>query len=450
MSAPRPAIPIEVSATRIRSVVPRSGCGRARTALLVLALVAAMPIPSASGAASTAGPPPAVDDEYLERRVETDYLLNQTEAERDAMSQRLDEASAELSALHATDARLEAAIAALDDQIAAVVAEIAQAEADQQEAIRREITLNHAAVEALAEVEAWREVVTARAVEAYIHPDRGASVVSVVQSSDFSVAARKAVLLKAVAASDRAVFDELSRAEAALVERERQADAAGELAAASRRSATAARAELDAARAEQTALKAELEDRIAAFRAEVDALAAQQETLNRLIAARYELLRAEVEQRALWRSECAQGLVPVDDRGVAVDCGSLDDPIPPSSMRWPTAGPVSSEFGERWGRMHQGIDFAADTGTPIVAAESGVVFFAGWIDGYGNTVLIDHGGGVTTLYGHQSSIAVGEGYTVTIGETIGFVGSTGNSTGPHLHFEVRIDGTPVDPRRFLG
>ncbi len=403
---------------------------------------------SSPSAASPAGPD--VDDEYLQQRVDSDYLLTQTEAQREAMSQRLEDAAAELSSLQATDTQLEAAIAALDGQIATVTAEIARAEAEQQEAVRREIALEHAAGDARAEAEAWREVVTARAVEAYIHPDRGASVVPLVQSGDFNVAARKAVLLKAVAASDRAVIDQLARAEAALLERERQADAAGELAAASRRSAAAARTELDAARAEQASLKAELEDRIAAYQAEVDALAAEQETLDRLIAARYERFRAEAEQRAQWRAECAQGLAPVDDQGGLVDCGSLDDPLPPSSMRWPAAGPVSSEFGQRWGRLHQGIDIAADDGAPIVATEDGVVFFAGWIGGYGNTVLIDHGGGVTTLYGHQSSIAVGEGSSVGIGETIGYVGSTGNSTGPHLHFEVRIDGAPVDPRRYLG
>ena len=119
-------------------------------------------------------------------------------------------------------------------------------------------------------------------------------------------------------------------------------------------------------------------------------------------------------------------------------------------MSWPSAGVVSSEYGERWGRMHQGLDIAAPEGTTIVAAEGGLVFFAGWLGGYGNTTIIDHGGGVMTLYGHQSSLWVSELQQVARGEGIGAMGSTGNSTGPHLHFETRVNGAAVNPRQFLG
>jgi murein DD-endopeptidase MepM/ murein hydrolase activator NlpD len=116
---------------------------------------------------------------------------------------------------------------------------------------------------------------------------------------------------------------------------------------------------------------------------------------------------------------------------------------------WPVNGPVTSGFGWRWGRMHEGIDIGAGYGTPIRAAAAGRVVYAGWMSGYGNLVAIDHGGGVSTAYGHQSSIAVGLGQVVSQGETIGSVGCTGHCFGSHLHFEVRINGSPVDPLGYL-
>ena len=116
---------------------------------------------------------------------------------------------------------------------------------------------------------------------------------------------------------------------------------------------------------------------------------------------------------------------------------------------WPVLGPVTSPFGWRWGRMHEGIDIAASSGTPIRAAAAGTVIYAGWLGGYGNLVAIDHGGGISTAYGHQSSIAVGGGAYVGQGQVIGYVGSTGHSTGPHLHFEVRVNGVPQDPLGYL-
>ena len=119
-------------------------------------------------------------------------------------------------------------------------------------------------------------------------------------------------------------------------------------------------------------------------------------------------------------------------------------------MIWPVSGPVTSGFGWRWGRMHEGIDIAVPTGTPVAAAASGRVIYAGWMGGYGNLVVIDHGGGIATAYGHNSSIAVGNGSSVSQGQTISYAGSTGHSTGPHVHFEVRVNGSPVDPLGYLG
>jgi murein DD-endopeptidase MepM/ murein hydrolase activator NlpD len=119
-----------------------------------------------------------------------------------------------------------------------------------------------------------------------------------------------------------------------------------------------------------------------------------------------------------------------------------------SGLIWPVSGPVVSPFGWRWGRMHEGIDIAAGYGTPIAAAASGTVIYAGWMGGYGNLIIIDHGGGIATAYGHQSSFAVGGG-PVSQGQVIGYVGCTGHCFGPHLHFEVRVNGSPVDPLGYL-
>jgi murein DD-endopeptidase MepM/ murein hydrolase activator NlpD len=115
---------------------------------------------------------------------------------------------------------------------------------------------------------------------------------------------------------------------------------------------------------------------------------------------------------------------------------------------WPVSGTVTSGFGMRWGRMHEGIDIAAPTGTAIHAAAGGTVIYAGVMSGYGNIVVIDHGGGVATAYGHMSAIWVGGG-TVSQGQGIGAVGCTGHCTGPHVHFEVRVNGSPVDPMGYL-
>ncbi|WP_308664121.1 peptidoglycan DD-metalloendopeptidase family protein [uncultured Acidaminococcus sp.] len=124
-------------------------------------------------------------------------------------------------------------------------------------------------------------------------------------------------------------------------------------------------------------------------------------------------------------------------------------------LAWPVNGEITSPFGWRvhpiWGTQifHAGLDIGADYGDPVHAADSGTVVYAGWMGGYGNAVMIDHGGGMVTLYGHNSSITVGEGEQVSKGQTIALAGSTGNSTGPHCHFEVRIHGEVVSPLQYL-
>jgi murein DD-endopeptidase MepM/ murein hydrolase activator NlpD len=125
------------------------------------------------------------------------------------------------------------------------------------------------------------------------------------------------------------------------------------------------------------------------------------------------------------------------------------------SLQWPVAGQITSPFGERKNPIgpgddfHPGVDIAADAGTPIAAAAAGRVISAGPEGGYGNLIVVDNGNGMTTRYAHCSQIFARIGDAVSPGQTIGAVGSTGNSTGPHLHFEVRLDNRPVDPAQFL-
>jgi murein DD-endopeptidase MepM/ murein hydrolase activator NlpD len=131
------------------------------------------------------------------------------------------------------------------------------------------------------------------------------------------------------------------------------------------------------------------------------------------------------------------------------------DPLPAgpirngsSGMIWPVNGPVVSPFGPRWGRLHAGIDIAVPAGTPIRAAKAGRIVIAAPTSGYGNYTCIDHGGGLSTCYAHQSSYAVTSG-SVSQGQVIGYVGCTGHCYGDHLHFEVRVNGAPVDPMGYL-
>jgi murein DD-endopeptidase MepM/ murein hydrolase activator NlpD len=120
-----------------------------------------------------------------------------------------------------------------------------------------------------------------------------------------------------------------------------------------------------------------------------------------------------------------------------------------AGLTWPCDGVVTSGFGMRWGRMHEGIDIGCAYGSPNRAAAAGAVIYAGWLGGYGNLVVVDHGNGLSTAYAHASTILVSVGQRVSQGETVSLVGSTGHSTGPHLHFEVRINGVAVDPLLYL-
>ena len=192
----------------------------------------------------------------------------------------------------------------------------------------------------------------------------------------------------------------------------------------------------------------------------------QRGIVTRLVASRDALVAARSEKTttlASIRSDRDSTLAEIDaleQQSAALEArireaqqrSSVPAVVAPSGsgvLGWPVSGPVTSGFGVRWGRMHEGIDIAVGEGTPVRAAAAGTVIYAGWMSGYGNLVAVDHGNGLSTAYAHNSSLAVSVGQSVAAGEIVSYSGNTGNSTGPHVHFEVRVNGSAVDPLGYL-
>ena len=192
----------------------------------------------------------------------------------------------------------------------------------------------------------------------------------------------------------------------------------------------------------------------------------QRGLVSRMVASRDALAAAQREKRstlASIKSDRGEVLAEIEDleaqsealaariRAAQQQASASSAPAVSGSGRlsWPVSGPVTSGFGSRWGRMHEGIDIAVGPGTPVHAAAAGTVIYAGWMEGYGNLVVIDHGNGLSTAYGHNSALASSVGQGVSAGQVIAYSGSTGHSTGPHVHFEVRVNGSPVDPLGYL-
>ena len=221
--------------------------------------------------------------------------------------------------------------------------------------------------------------------------------------------------------------------------------------------------------ADEERLAADIETTEAALNEEVRSLEQMQaelETLEAELDAKSEELRAELDrQRALLRrveAEIAElegelAALEKEEDSIRALIASRTSPggRAPGQLVRPVPGAIGSGFGPRfhpilgYTRMHNGVDMNCGTGDPIVAAEAGTVILAGAKGGFGKTVMIDHGGGMVTLYAHQSGYAVSTGESVSAGQTIGYCGSTGLSTEPHLHFEVRINGEPRNPANYL-
>ncbi len=186
-----------------------------------------------------------------------------------------------------------------------------------------------------------------------------------------------------------------------------------------------------------------------------DEMIASSAEVTRLINAKQEEMRRAAEEARRQAEMEARAAQSGNVEYVPEDNGEYIMHSYGGGMIWPISGPITSEFGWRThpifgsARFHSGLDIGGDYGMPIHAAASGVVIESGWIGGYGNTIMIEHGNGIVTLYGHNESLAVGVGQSVNQGDVIAYCGSTGNSTGPHCHFEVRLGGEPVSPWDYL-
>jgi murein DD-endopeptidase MepM/ murein hydrolase activator NlpD len=331
-------------------------------------------------------------------------------------------AAQQLDALKADDVKLDAAVRTLDAGIAE--------QSGVTDAARRAAAAADAAVDSaearLAATEKrvanLREKAAAVAVMAYIHPSND-SIIELMKARDLAEASRRQTLLSQVVQVDQDVLGQLRA-----VRQDQQAEQANLLvlrdqAQERTRAATERLNELQKLRDDQVRLRQALDVRIAQFQAEVAALSREEANIAGLIRNR-------------------------EVTGASVD----GNPVPAKSasgLIWPVPGGVSSPFGMRWGALHAGIDIDSGPGVPIKAVRAGRVIMASWNGGYGNCVIIDHGGGFSTLYAHQSSMVVGDGQSVGQGTVIGYVGGTGNVTGPHLHFETRAGGSPQNPLNYL-
>jgi murein DD-endopeptidase MepM/ murein hydrolase activator NlpD len=358
----------------------------------------------------------------------TPAFADATDDKKAATSAKKAQAAAQLDTLKANDDDLENAVKALDAGVAVQSASTDQA---QQALKAAESTLGSAQAQ-LAATEAKMTDLRAKtaeaAIRAYVHPG-GDTLLEIVRAKDLGEASRRQALLAHVVSADRDVVDQMRGVRQDEQFERENLSKARDVAAERKKAAADKLAALQKTRDDQARLKGALDARISEVTSEVAALSREEATLSATIRARS---------------------LPADagDSGAASNVSGAK--VSGSGLAWPTQGTITSGFGYRWGALHAGLDIANNVGTPIRAAKSGTVIVAGWnAGGYGNWVIIDHGGGFSTLYGHMSRIRTSEGASVKQGDLIGDMGSTGNSTGPHLHFETRVGGNPQDPTRYL-
>jgi murein DD-endopeptidase MepM/ murein hydrolase activator NlpD len=275
-----------------------------------------------------------------------------------------------------------------------------------------------------------RDVLAARLVEIY-KADAPDALTVVLEADGFGDLLERAEFLDRISDQDREITDRVrglrDRARDQAMEladlEEREQEIAEQLLrqrdviAAAETRLVASRDELAAARADKRGTLAQVRETRASLEGDLRALEAQQARVQATLVAR----------------QAGAG---------AIRHGS-------GALIWPVNGPVVSPFGMRWGRLHAGVDIAVPAGTPIRAADSGRVVLMGWVGGYGNYTCIQHTGSLSTCYAHQSSFATSNGASVSQGQVIGSVGCTGHCFGDHLHFETRVNGSPVDPMGYL-
>jgi murein DD-endopeptidase MepM/ murein hydrolase activator NlpD len=355
--------------------------------------------------------------------------LQQQVADSSALEQS---ARDELVQAQAQRAKFDASLADVSAQLTAANARLAAAQADVDRLDFAGFVLTAKADATKLKLDAAKDDVRRSAVLLYQHGD-GAAMIGLLDSTDGSgqLVEGKQYLQRASAKRQHDVH-RVTRLQAELADQRTELAQQKESADAARAAANDEKSKLDALAASQA-------------QARDAAAAAEQNETVKLDAARAQHDEAAAELQAE-SDRIAQQLRGTGD-GPALGDGTFIRPV---------GGPITSPFGYRTDPVtggtafHSGLDLGSPCGTPIKAAGTGVVVSAGFNPGgYGNMTLINHGAGLSTLYGHQSSIIVSEGQSVTQGQVIGYVGSTGKSTGCHLHFEVRVNGNPVDPLGYL-
>jgi murein DD-endopeptidase MepM/ murein hydrolase activator NlpD len=355
--------------------------------------------------------------------------IERAKAREGVLSTDISAATSHIGALAGDIDVLTAKVTALEQDLAAHRAHLARLQAryrEQTEHLER-LTHEHAVAQQRLE---------ARLVELY-ETDETSELEILLQAQSFSDLLDQLDYFRAIGDQDKEIVDTIKRLQLEVRDVRRQtAETKAEVA-----QATAVVAQKTEEQREARAQLVDQQEALVAARADKQSMLA--DVRQQRHADEKELDASEAESAKLAdQIRAAQASAPPPSSS-----GSGGAPSS-SGFIWPVSGPITSGFGPRWGGFHEGIDIGAPCGTPIRAAASGTVIYAGWMDGYGNIVVIDHGGGIATAYAHQSAIYVSGG-SVSQGHVIGAVGSTGHSTGCHLHFEVRVNGTPVDPLGYL-
>ncbi len=352
--------------------------------------------------------PPASGQDLQERLNETQEKLERTKSKAGILTTRISHESAQID-------RLVTEVAALRNQAAAAAAELAQKEAELEQAKARLAYLKARLSESITQLE---ERLVA------IYQSNEPDLITVILESDgFDDLLARTEYVRKLHDQDNEI---VSRVRGLRNEMQVTVNTVR----AARDAIAARKAELDAAKAKLKLRKADLAAARRTQHATLEAVRKRQDDLEGDL--------SEISEKIAEQLAESSGLLPAG-------------PIRPGNgmMIWPVNGPVVSGFGPRWGRMHEGIDIAAPTGTSIRAAASGSIRIAGSVGGYGTYTCVDHGGGLSSCYAHQSSLAVSVGQSVAQGQIIGGVGCTGHCFGPHLHFEVRVSGQAVDPLGYL-
>ena len=372
-----------------------------------------------------------------ERQREIQQEISRLREELDEVAAEEAEVVAELRVTQRRKTAEESRLAELDAQMAAAIAQLQSAQASLDGAVAAELRARQRLEEAQAKLEEAHDRFRDQVVSAYVHDNRLQVPVLPRDPDEIAELGTARVLIKALNEQQAELIDRFKALQKDTEALEREAQVARNEAAAQRDTVAARHAELEVARRQQATATA-------AATAEADH---ERTLLESLRGTRKQYERRIREQQV--ESEAIAALLRRrgSDGPVISGKGSLGAPLARpvvTSMFGYRTHPI---FGDR--RLHTGLDFRAATGTPLLAVRAGEVIYAGWRSGYGNTTILDHGGGLATLYAHQSEIFVAVGDVVARGDRIGAAGATGFATGPHLHFEVRRGGAPVDPLIYL-